>query len=89
MGASAYQSAVNNAADVEAERKELRERIEKAIHELPLGYHKLATMRYLEGASYDEIAERLKLPEKTILKRARRTRAILRQKLRKDHPGEA
>jgi RNA polymerase sigma-70 factor (ECF subfamily) len=83
---SAAQSSESHAASEGAERNELRDRIEGAIRELPAGYHRLAAMRYLDGASYAEIAVRLHLPEKTVLRRARRARAMLRRKLRKDRP---
>jgi RNA polymerase sigma-70 factor (ECF subfamily) len=86
---SASQSSESKAASSRAEQNELRLRIVKAIHELPAGYHKLASMRYLDGASYAEIAKTLRLPEKTILRRARRARAMLRRSLKKDRPNGA
>lgn len=63
------------------ERKELRERIERAIYELPSDYRIVAVLRDLQGLSYDEIAEAAELSVDVVRTRLARARGMLRQKL--------
>ena len=50
--------------EVELERKELRNAIQKAIAELPEQYRLPLVLRDLQGLSYDEISEVIGTPER-------------------------
>ena len=63
------------------QRKELKERIEKAIRALPLDYRIVAVLRDLQGLSYQEIAEAADLSVDVVRTRLARARGMLRQKL--------
>ena len=63
------------------ERKELRERIERAIGQLPLDYRIVAVLRDLNGLSYDEIARVAGLSIDVVRTRIARARGMLRRKL--------
>lgn len=63
------------------ERKELRERIERAIGQLPGDYRIVAVLRDLQGLSYEEIAEAADLSVDVVRTRLARARAMLRRKL--------
>ena len=69
-----------NAAD-EAEGKELTERLEAAIAELPIEYRQLLLLRHPGGRSYEEIAEITKLPMGTVKNRIFRARQRLKEQL--------
>jgi RNA polymerase sigma-70 factor (ECF subfamily) len=65
---------------------ELRDRLEKAIQQLPAQYRLLIAAHYLEGVQYEDLAEAMSLPlgtVKTQLHRAKRQlRALLEGDLR-------
>lgn len=63
------------------ERKELKERVEQAISQLPPDYRIVAVLRDLHGLSYKEIAEAAELSEDVVRTRLARARGMLRQKL--------
>jgi len=67
--------------DAVLERKELRERIERAIAQLPPDYRIVAVLRDLHGLSYEEIARTADLSIDVVRTRIARARALLRQKL--------
>lgn len=64
-----------------AARRELAERIEHAIAELPEEYRTVVTLRHLEGMAYAEIADSLALPLGTVKVRLHRARERLRELL--------
>ena len=68
------------AAD-DLEGKELAERLEAAIAELPLEQRQLLLLRHPGGRSYEEIAEITKLPMGTVKNRIWRARQRLKERL--------
>jgi len=66
---------------VALERKELRERIERAIAELPSDYRIVAVLRDLQGLSYEEVAQAAELSIDVVRTRISRAREMLRRKL--------
>jgi len=63
------------------ERKELRERIERAIGELSPDYRIVAVLRDVQGLSYEEIAAATEVSVDVVRTRIARARAMLRQRL--------
>ena len=68
--------------EVELERKELRNALQKAIAELPEQYRLPLVLRDLQGLSYDEISEVLELRSGTTKSRINRARLMLKDKLK-------
>jgi len=64
-----------------AETNEMRRQINRAILFLPELLREAAVMRFLEGASYKQIARRLGVPETTVRTRLFRARKILHKSL--------
>ncbi len=63
------------------ERKELRDRVERAISELPFDYRIVAVLRDLHGLSYEETARAAGLSIDVVRTRIARARGMLRRKL--------
>jgi RNA polymerase sigma-70 factor (ECF subfamily) len=63
-------------------RAEKRRIIHEAIATLPEDFQRIVMLRDIEGLSYDEIAEILKLPVGSVKSRLHRARVKLRDKLR-------
>ena len=55
--------------------------LEQAMFELPTEDRELITLRILDGLSYQELAERLEVPQGTIMSRLYHARKRLREKL--------
>lgn len=55
--------------------------LEQAMLELPAEDRELITLRHLDGLSYEELAERLEVPQGTIMSRLYYARKRLREKL--------
>ena len=55
--------------------------LERAMLELPTEDRELITLRHLDGLSYQELAERLQVPQGTIMSRLHHARKRLRDKL--------
>jgi len=55
--------------------------LERALVELSADERELVTLRHLDGLSYDELAERLKIPRGTVMSRLFYARKRLREKL--------
>ena len=66
------------AANVQPEETML---LEQAMLELPAEDRELITLRHLDGLSYQELAERLEVPQGTIMSRLHHARKRLRDKL--------
>ena len=62
-------------------RKELKQRIEEAISQLPIDYRIVAVLRDLHGLSYEEVAKAADLSVDVVRTRLARARGMLRQKL--------
>jgi RNA polymerase sigma-70 factor, ECF subfamily len=63
---------------------ELRDRLGKAIHELPLRYQLLVNGHYLDGMRYEDLAESLQLPMGTVKTHLHRAKRMLRRLLEGD-----
>jgi RNA polymerase sigma-70 factor (ECF subfamily) len=63
-------------------QRELAERLERAISELPEDYRAVVTLRHVEGLSYEEIADALRCPLGTVKVRLFRARQRLRERMR-------
>jgi len=63
------------------ERQDVCHAIEEAIAGLPPRYRTVIVLRYLEGMSYQEIADTLELPMGTVKTQIYRARDLLRQAL--------
>jgi RNA polymerase sigma-70 factor, ECF subfamily len=61
-----------------AARKQLRERVEAALRELPEAYRTVVVLREIEGFAYEEIADILEVNLGTVKSRLTRGRAALR-----------
>jgi len=55
--------------------------LEQVMLELPIEDRELITLRHLDGLSYEELAERLEVPQGTIMSRLYYARKKLREKL--------
>ena len=62
-------------------QKELKERIEEAITQLPPDYRIVAVLRDLHGLSYEEVAKTADLSVDVVRTRLARARSMLRQRL--------
>ena len=62
-------------------RREMIDRIERALPELPEEQRLVFLLRVNEGLSYDEIAETLEIPRGTVMSRLSRAREALRKRL--------
>jgi RNA polymerase sigma-70 factor (ECF subfamily) len=72
------------AADRHARDLELRDRLEKAIAQLPAQYRLLIAAHYLRGVQYEELAEAMKLPLGTVKTQLHRAKRQLRLLLETD-----
>ena len=72
------------AADRHAENLELRDRLEKAIAQLPAQYRLLIAAHYLRGVQYEELAEAMQLPLGTVKTQLHRAKRQLRTLLETD-----
>ncbi len=55
--------------------------LEQVMLELPIEDRELITLKHLDGLSYEELAERLEVPQGTIMSRLYYARKKLREKL--------
>ncbi len=63
---------------------ELRDRLEKAIQQLPVQYRLLIAGHYLQGVQYEDLAEAMNLPLGTVKTQLHRAKRQLRQILEGD-----
>jgi RNA polymerase sigma-70 factor (ECF subfamily) len=68
-------------ADEAFMRRQMRQRLEQAINDLPPIYRIPVVLRDLEGLSTEEASQRLKVKTQTLKSRLHRGRLILRQRL--------
>lgn len=72
----------SNRPDVNAEKTELRQRIEASIQALPPQQKEVLVLRDIEGLSYEQIGRILRLRMGTVKSRLNRARLRLQQELR-------
>jgi RNA polymerase sigma-70 factor (ECF subfamily) len=63
----------------QAERGELKARVEDALRKLPEAFRTVVVLREMEGFSYDEIADVVQVPAGTVKSRLTRGRAALKE----------
>lgn len=68
---------------------ELRDRLDKAIRQLPPHYQILVNGHYLEGLRYEDLAAALNLPMGTVKTHLHRAKRLLRQSLEAEAGGLA
>jgi len=73
----------------ELEQIDLRQRIKTALAELPPALREAVVLRDLQEFSYQEIADRLQLPEGTVKSRINRGRLELARQMRRLQSGSA
>ena len=73
-----------SSADRHAQDLELRDRLEKAIAQLPAQYRLLVGAHYLRGVQYEELAEAMGLPLGTVKTQLHRAKRQLRRLLETD-----
>ncbi len=66
----------------ELRRNELSERIKKALDQLTPEHRAVVLLREVEGLSYDEISDALKVPRGTVMSRLHYARSRLREMLK-------
>ena len=71
--------AVPSAVDRQFSDLELRDRLEKAIQQLPVQYRLLIAAHYLDGVQYDDLADAMNLPLGTVKTQLHRAKRQLRQ----------
>ena len=76
--------AVPSTVDRQFSDLELRDRLEKAIEQLPTQYRLLIAAHYLEGVQYEDLAEAMSLPLGTVKTQLHRATRQLRQLLEGD-----
>lgn len=69
------------APDEELSERERRERVQKALGELPQDQSEVVILSYIEGLSHSEIAERMSLPLGTVKSRMRLAYQKIREAL--------
>lgn len=79
---SSLPAAATSHPDCQLERKELQAMIEQTITELPAKYRVPLVLRDVQGMSYEEIAEIVKIPMGTVKSRINRARLNLQDRLR-------
>lgn len=67
----------------ELERKEVREKVQKCINGLDHEYREVLVLRDIQGFSYDEITDILKIPDGTVKSRLFRAREALKESLKR------
>jgi RNA polymerase sigma-70 factor (ECF subfamily) len=72
------------AADRHADDLELRDRLEKAIAQLPPQYRLLIAAHYLRGVQYEDLAEAMNMPLGTVKTQLHRAKRQLRMLLETD-----
>lgn len=69
-----------------AHHREIARAVQEAVDELPHEFREAVLMRDLQGMSYEEIGELLRIPPGTVRSRIHRGRLILQQKLEEFRP---
>ena len=72
------------AADRAFDEIELRDRLQKAIDQLPPNYQLLVNGHYLDGMRYEDLAESLQLPMGTVKTHLHRAKQLLRRMLERE-----
>jgi len=60
-------------------KKEIKERVDKCINQIPMMYSEPLSLYYLEEKSYEEISDILRLPVSTVGTRINRAKSIMKK----------
>ena len=60
-------------------KRELEENLQACLENMPVIYKEPLVLYYLDGKSYDQISEILRIPEKTVATRLRRAKSLLKK----------
>ena len=69
-----------NHPEIVLKQKRIREKLEKEINLLPKTYRDIIILRFFEQFSYEEISDKLNIPQGTVKTRLFRGREILKEK---------
>jgi RNA polymerase sigma-70 factor (ECF subfamily) len=68
--------------DADLSAREIQERVAEALRKLPPRYREAVVLRDIEGLSYEEVGEILKIPGGTVRSRINRARLMLKERLK-------
>ena len=68
--------------DADLGAREIQERVAEALRKLPPRYREAVVLRDIEGLSYEEVGEILKIPGGTVRSRINRARLMLKERLK-------
>jgi len=68
--------------DADLSAREIQERVAEALRRLPARYREAVVLRDVEGLSYEEVGEILKIPGGTVRSRINRARLMLKERLK-------
>lgn len=68
--------------DADLSAREIQERVAEALRKLPPRYREAVVLRDIEGMSYEEVGEILKIPGGTVRSRINRARLMLKERLK-------
>ena len=63
----------------EVAKRELEENLQACLENMPVIYKEPLVLYYLDGKSYNQISEILRIPEKTVATRLRRAKSLLKK----------
>jgi RNA polymerase sigma-70 factor (ECF subfamily) len=72
----------NPLPDADLGAREIQERVAEALRRLPPRYREAVVLRDIEGLSYEEVGEILKIPGGTVRSRINRARLMLKERLK-------
>jgi RNA polymerase sigma-70 factor (ECF subfamily) len=65
--------------ELDLSKKEIKERVDKCINQMPMMYSESLSLYYLEEKSYEEISDILRLPVGTVGTRINRAKSIMKK----------
>ncbi len=72
----------NPLPDADLNAREIQQRVAEALRKLPTRYREAVVLRDIEGLSYEEVGEILKIPGGTVRSRINRARLMLKERLK-------
>ena len=61
---------------------EIRRKVAEALHKIPARYREAVVLRDVEGLSYEEVGQILRIPGGTVRSRINRARLMLKDRLK-------
>ena len=72
----------NPLPDADLNAREIQQRVAEALRKLPARYREAVVLRDIEGLSYEEVGEILRIPGGTVRSRINRARLMLKERLK-------